>query len=77
MSETMILGLISLVGSLVGTFGGILASNRLTNYRLEKVEKAVEENHKIFDTVHKLETNDAVQDAKIETLEKRVQEAIG
>ena len=75
MSETMMLGLFSLFGSLAGTFGGILASNRLTNYRLEKVEKAVEENHKIFDTVHKLETNDAVQDEKIETLEKRVQEA--
>ena len=29
----------SLVGTLAGTFGGILVSNRLTNYRIEKLDK--------------------------------------
>ena len=31
----------SLVGTLAGTFGGILVSNRLTNYRIEQLEKKV------------------------------------
>lgn len=34
--------LISLGGAAIGTFGGILASARLTNYRLEQLEKKVD-----------------------------------
>ena len=29
----------SLVGTLAGTFGGILVSSKLTNYRIEQLEK--------------------------------------
>ena len=31
----------SLVGTLAGTFGGILVSNKLTTYRIEQLEKKV------------------------------------
>lgn len=31
----------SLVGTLAGTFGGILVSNKLTTYRIEQLEKRV------------------------------------
>lgn len=31
----------SLVGTLAGTFGGILVSSRLTTYRIEQLEKRV------------------------------------
>lgn len=39
MSETIIVALISLVGTLGGTFGGILATSKLNNYRIEQLEK--------------------------------------
>lgn len=39
MSETIIVSLISLIGTLGGTFGGILVANKLTNYRIEKQKK--------------------------------------
>ena len=39
MSETIIIALISLLGTLGGTFGGILATSKLTNYRIEQLEK--------------------------------------
>lgn len=29
----------SLIGTLAGTFGGILVSNKLTTYRIEQLEK--------------------------------------
>lgn len=45
MSETVIVALISLVGTLGGTFGGILVSAKLTNYRLEQLEKKVEKHN--------------------------------
>lgn len=45
MSDTVIVALISLVGTLGGTFGGILVSAKLTNYRLEQLEKKVEKHN--------------------------------
>ena len=45
MSETVIVSLISLVGTLGGTFGGILVSAKLINYRLEQLEKKVEKHN--------------------------------
>ena len=45
----------SLVGTLAGTFGGILVSNRLTNYRIEQLEKKVSEHNKVVERTYKLE----------------------
>ena len=42
MNETIIIALISFVGTLLGTFGGIVTSSKLTNYRIEQLEKKVE-----------------------------------
>lgn len=45
MTETMWVAILSLVGTLSGTFGGILISAKLTNYRLEQLEKKVEKHN--------------------------------
>ena len=45
----------SLVGTLAGTFGGILVSNRLTNYRIEQMEKKVAEHNNVVERTYKLE----------------------
>ncbi len=37
-----IVAALSFLGTLVGTLGGILAANRLTNYRLLQLERKVE-----------------------------------
>ena len=42
MDNTVIVALISLLGTLVGSLGGIMVSTKLTNYRLEQLEKKVE-----------------------------------
>ncbi len=42
MNSTVIVALISFAGTLLGTLGGILASSKLVNYRLEQLEKKVE-----------------------------------
>ena len=36
----------SLIGTLAGTFGGILVSNKLTTYRIEQLEQKVEQQQK-------------------------------
>lgn len=42
MQDTVVIAIISFVGTLVGTFGGIITSSKLTNYRLEQLEKKVD-----------------------------------
>lgn len=38
MSDAVIVGLMALIGTLAGTFGGILTSAKMTNYRLQQLE---------------------------------------
>ena len=38
MSETVIVAIISLAGTLFGTLGGIVASGKLTGYRIDRLE---------------------------------------
>ena len=47
MTETIIVALISLAGTLIGSLGGIVVSSKMTNYRIEQLEKKVD-NHNNF-----------------------------
>ena len=42
MSETILIAILSLAGTALGTFGGILTSAKLTNYRIGQLERKVE-----------------------------------
>lgn len=55
MSDTVILGLLTLVGTLVGTFGGIVTASKLMNYRIEQLEKKVEKHNSIVERTFILE----------------------
>lgn len=72
MSDTIILGLFSLVGTLGGTFGGILVNSRLTNYRIEQLEKKQDKHNQVIERVYKLEKNDAVRDEDIKVANHRI-----
>ena len=45
----------SLLGTLAGTFGGILVSNKLTTYRIEQLEKKVAAHNNVVERTYKLE----------------------
>ncbi len=74
MSDTVIVALIGLVGSGAGAFGGILVSSRLTQYRLEQLEKKVEVHNGVIDRVYKLEQHNEVQDEKIRVANHRIED---
>lgn len=44
MSNEILIALFSLLGTLVGSGGGILVSNKLVNYRLDQIEKKLDKN---------------------------------
>jgi hypothetical protein len=51
MSETIIVGFLSLAGTLIGSICGIIASQKLTIYRIEQLEKKVDKHNQIADKV--------------------------
>ena len=54
MGESVVVALISLMGTLGGTLGGILVSNKLTNYRIEQLEKKVEKHNGVIERVYEI-----------------------
>ena len=74
MTEPVLVALIGLIGSGAGTFGGILVSSRLTQYRLEQLERKVEVHNGIIDRVYKLEQHNEVQDEKIRVANHRIED---
>lgn len=64
-TDTIIVAILSLVGTLAGTFGGILTSSRLTGYRLEQLEKQVEKHNSVIERVQILEDKNTFQDEKL------------
>ena len=55
MSESIIIALLSLVGTLGGSFLGVLASQRLTQYRIERLEEKVDRHNQIIERTYILE----------------------
>lgn len=45
MNEAVFLAVLSLIGTMLGTFGGILTSSKLSNYRIEQLEKKVDKHN--------------------------------
>lgn len=68
MTETIIVAVLSLIGTLVGSLAGILAANKLTNYRIEQLEKKVEKHNQVVERMYKLEKQVAVDEEEIEHL---------
>ena len=72
MSETVLVALIGLAGSGAGAFGGILVSSKLTQYRLEQLERKGEVHNQVIDRVYKLEERTEVQEEKIKVANRRI-----
>ncbi len=72
MSDAVVISLISLVGTLGGSFGGIMVANRLTNYRVEQLEKKVEKHNTIIERTYRLEKVIAVLENKEKVSEHRL-----
>lgn len=55
MSDAIIVALIGLVGSAIGAFAGVMASAKLTNYRLQQLEEKVNKHNSLIERTYKLE----------------------
>lgn len=70
----IIVSLISLIGTVFGSFAGIIISNRLTNYRISQLEKKVAQHNNLIDRTYSIEKHNAVVDEEIKTLSEKINE---
>lgn len=71
MEPEILLGIISLAGSGIGAFVGIVINSRLTNYRIEQLEKKVEKHNSVMEKTIILERDVKVINHRIDDLEGR------
>ena len=69
MNPEIIVALISLLGTLGGSLGGILVSSKMTNYRLQQSENKVAEHNNFARRMPVIEEQIKVMNHRIEDLE--------
>lgn len=74
MSDAVAVALIGLVGSGLGSILGVLASAKLTNYRLEQLEKRVQAHNSLIERTYRLEERTELQEEKIRVANHRIED---
>ena len=77
MDSNIIVALIAFAGSALGTFGGILTSQKLTQYRIAQLEKKVDEYNNVKTRTTELETWKSSVNHEIEEIKDRVSKLEG
>lgn len=62
---------IGLLGSGIGAFVGILVNTKLTNYRIEQLEKKVNRHNEVIERTFILEEKVKVVNHRVEDLERK------
>ena len=70
MDSTVIVSLISLLGTLVGSLGGIVVSGKLTAYRIQQLESRVAEHNNFARRMPVVEEQIKVINHRIDDLEQ-------
>ena len=72
MEKEVIVSVLSLLGTLGGSLGGILVSSKLTNYRIEQLEKKQEKYNNLIERTFRLEERDQVHEEKLKAVNHRL-----
>ncbi len=71
MANEIIVAIIAFLGTMAGTAGGIIASSKLTNHRLEQLERKVDKHNEIVERTFVLEEKIKVANHRISDLERK------
>lgn len=74
MNTELFIALLSLTGTLLGSLFGVLAANRLTNYRLGQLEEKVNKHNNVIERLFHLEQDVAVLDNRQRVSEHRLRD---
>ncbi len=73
MSETIVVAILSLVGTAIGSISAVFAANKLTNYKIDELKKTVERHNSLIDRTYRLEERATLMDERLENLDHRVE----
>lgn len=72
MTEGIIIAILSLIGTLAGSYFSNRAGQKLIAYRIEKLEQKVDKHNAVIERTYKLEEETAVLDEKIKVANNRI-----
>ena len=72
MDSSIIVAALGFLGTILGSGLGVIASSKLTNYRIEQLEKKVDKHNGVIERVYKLEEALAVHEEEYHNLEEKV-----
>lgn len=78
-SSEVLVAVLSLLGTAFGSITGIMAANKLTNYRIAELEKKVDKHNTIIERFALLEQDNSTQWKRIDDLKnsmERIKEEI-
>lgn len=76
MPNEIVVAIIAFLGTTLGTAGGIMTSSKLTNHRLQQLEKKVDKHNTIIERTYVLEEKVKVANHRIEDLEKDIEKKV-
>ena len=74
MPSEIIVALLSMAGTARGSVAGVMAANKLTNYRIEQLEKKVDKHNTVIERTFKLEEAQAVLQEQIKVANHRIED---
>lgn len=73
----MLTSLLGVIGSFIGTLAGIMINSKLTNYRIEQLEKKVDKHNHVIERVYNLEKSEAVFKEDLKVANHRIDDLEG
>lgn len=70
LTEAIVVALISLIGTLFGSWAGIRQANKLVTYRIDQLEKKVDKHNQVIERTYKLEKEMAVVQEDLKNLKE-------
>ena len=77
MTESVLVAILSLFGTLAGTLGGIVVSNKLVNFRLQKLEEKVQAHNHLVERTYRLEGEVELLHEHIKVADHRIKDLEG
>lgn len=74
MSNDILVAIIAFAGTAIGTAGGIIASSKLTNFRLQQLEKKVDKHNSLIERMYLAEGKIEKIDEKIKVANHRIED---
>ena len=74
MSDAVIVAILSLLGTLVGSYLANRKSAALIAYRLEQLEEKVNKHNQVVERTYRLEDNDKLLEEKIKVANHRIED---